>query len=215
MKRKYLNLIVILSVLSFLTVFTQKVSADVDYSINNMDVIAKVNRDGSLSMQRTIEYDFASDAHGVFYKQNLNKNQNLSDIQVKVNNKNISLSNSGQNNTYQLTQEGKSYRFKVFHRITEDDKVKIEYSYRILSAITNYKDTAELNFKIIGNGWDTDIDYAKVTVLFPGKVPDLKAWAHRPLNGQTKVLPNQGKIIMTANNVPGDMGIEVHSIFSP
>ena len=46
MKRKYLNLIVILSVLSFLTVFTQKVSADVDYSINNMDVIAKVNRDG-------------------------------------------------------------------------------------------------------------------------------------------------------------------------
>ncbi|MFR1978628.1 MAG: DUF2207 domain-containing protein, partial [Lactobacillus acidophilus] len=80
MKRKYLNLIVILSVLSFLTVFTQKVSADVDYSINNMDVIAKVNRDGSLSMQRTIEYDFASDAHGVFYKQNLNKNQNLSDI---------------------------------------------------------------------------------------------------------------------------------------
>ena len=58
-------------------------------------------------MQRTIESDFASDAHGVFYKQNLNKNQNLSDIQVKVNNKNISLSNSGQNNTYQLTQEGK------------------------------------------------------------------------------------------------------------
>ena len=215
MKRKYLNLIAILSVLSFLTVFTQKVSADVDYSINNMDVIAKVNRDGSLSMQRTIEYDFASDAHGVFYKQNLNKNQNLSDIQVKVNNKNISLSNSGQNNTYQLIQEGKSYRFKVFHRINEDDKVKIEYSYRILSAITNYKDTAELNFKIIGNGWDTDIDYAKVTVLFPGKVPDLKAWAHGPLNGQTKVLPNQGKIIMTANNVPGDMGIEVHSIFSP
>lgn len=50
-------------------------------------------------------------------------------------------------------------------------------------------------------------------VIFPGKVKDLKAWAHGPLNGQTQVLPNQGKIIMTVDNLPGDTGVEVHSIF--
>lgn len=214
MKRKYLSLITLLSLLSFLTVFTRKVNADVDYSISNIDVVAKVNRDGSLSMHRKINYDFDSDARGLLYRQNLNKNQSLSNIQVKVNGKKVSLSNSEKNNTYQLTKKNKLYRFKVFHQINEDDKVRVEYSYKILSAITNYKDTAELNFKIIGNGWDTDIDYAKATVLFPGKVPDLKAWAHGPLNGQTKVLPKQGKIIMTASNVPGDVGIEVHSIFN-
>lgn len=215
MKRKYLNLIIILSLLSFLTIFTQKVNADVDYSIDNINVTAKVNRDGSLSMKRKIYYDFDSDAHGVFYRQNLNKSQSLSNIQVKVDGKKVTPAKSGRNNTYQLTREGRSYRFKVFHNINEDDKVKVEYSYKILSAITNYKDTAELNFKIIGNGWDTDIDNAKVTVIFPGKVPSLKAWAHGPLNGRTQVLPKQGKIIMTASNVPGDVGIEVHSIFSP
>lgn len=178
-----------------------------------MNVTAKVNRDGSLTMHRKIDYEFDSDAHGVFYQQNLTKKQNLTGVKVKVDGQNVVPSNSDKNNTYQLTRYGKSYRFKVFHRIDEDDNVKVEYSYKILNAITNYKDTAELNFKIISNGWDTDIDQAKATVIFPGKVKDLKAWAHGPLNGQTQVLPNQGKIIMTVDNLPGDTGVEVHSIF--
>lgn len=71
-------------------------------------------------------------------------------VTAKVNRdgQNVVPSNSGKNNTYQLTRYGKSYRFKVFHRIDEDDNVKVEYSYKILNAITNYKDTAELNFNL-------------------------------------------------------------------
>ena len=213
MKKKVLSLLAFLGALSFFAVFTQNVKADVNYDITNMNVTAKVNRDGSLTMHRRIDYDFDSDAHGVFYKQNLAKKQNLTGVKVKVNGQSVVSSNSGKNNTYQLTRSGDSYHFKVFHRIDEDDNVKVEYSYKILNAITNYKDTAELNFKIIGNAWDTDIDHAKATVIFPSQVKDLKAWAHGPLNGQTQVLPKQGKIIMTVDDLPGDSGVEVHSIF--
>lgn len=212
MKKKHLGLIIV-SLLAFLTFFTHSVKADVDYDITDMRVIAKVNQDGSLTMQRQIDYDFDSDAHGVFYQQNLAKKQNISNIKVKVNNRLAAVSNSGKNNTYQLTKNKKSYRFKVYHNISEDDKVKVEYSYKISNAITNYRDVAELNFKIIGNGWDTDIDHAQAIVIFPSAVSNLKAWAHGPLNGQTQVLPKQGKIIMTADDVPGDVGIEVHTIF--
>lgn len=113
-----------------------------------MNVTAKVNRDGSLTMHRKIDYEFDSDAHGVFYQQNLTKKQNLTGVKVKVDGQNVVPSNSGKNNAYQLTRYGKSYRFKVFHRIDEDDNVKVEYSYKILNAITNYKDTAELNFNL-------------------------------------------------------------------
>lgn len=113
-----------------------------------MNVTAKVNRDGSLTMHRKIDYEFDSDVHGVFYQQNLTKKQNLTGVKVKVDGQNVVPSNSGKNNTYQLTRYGKSYRFKVFHRIDEDDNVKVEYSYKILNAITNYKDTAELNFDL-------------------------------------------------------------------
>lgn len=108
MKKKVLSLLAFLGVLSLFAVFTQTARADVNYDITDMNVTAKVNRDGQ----------------------------------------NVVPSNSGKNNTYQLTRYGKSYRFKVFHRIDEDDNVKVEYSYKILNAITNYKDTAELNFNL-------------------------------------------------------------------
>lgn len=213
MKKEFLSLVGLLSLLSFLAVFTHQVDADVDYDIDNMKVTAQVNRDGSLTIHRRIYYSFESDAHGVFYTQNLDRKQSLSNIKVRINGKNVVPANNGHQNTYQLTKDGHSYRFKVFHRIDEDQKARVEYSYKILNAITNYKDTAELNFKIIGNGWDTDIDHAQATVLFPGKVKGLQAWAHGPLNGQTQVLPNQGKIVMTVDHLPGDTGVEVHSIF--
>ena len=136
MKKKVLSLLAFLGLISYFAVFTQEAKADVDYDITNMDVTAKVNRDGSLTMHRRIDYEFDSDAHGVFYKQNLAKKQNLTGVKVKVNGQSVVSSNSGKNNTYQLTRSGDSYLFKVFHRIDEDDNVKVEYSYRILNAIT-------------------------------------------------------------------------------
>lgn len=108
MKKEVLSLLAFLGVLSLFAVFYANCQSRRHYDITDMNVTAKVNRDGQ----------------------------------------NVVPSNSGKNNTYQLTRYGKSYRFKVFHRIDEDDNVKVEYSYKILNAITNYKDTAELNFNL-------------------------------------------------------------------
>ena len=213
MKKKYLGLVALLSLLSVFAIWGQSVRADVDYDIDNVRAIARVNKDGSLTMHRTIKYSFDSDARGVYYKQNLAVKQKLSNIQVKVDGQNIKAATTGKNNTYKLQKQGNSYNFKVYHRIKENDKVKVEYSYLIHRAITNYLDTAELNFKIVGNGWDTDLDHVRAEVIFPGAVKGLKAWAHGPLSGYTQVLPKEGKIIMTADDVAGDSGVEVHAIF--
>lgn len=213
MKRKLLSLIGIFSLISIFAMWAQPVKANVDYDVTDMNVTAKVNRNGSVMIHRKIYYDFDSDARGVYYRQNLTQKQKIKDIQVKVNDQPVIATNNKKNNTYQLTKENNSYRFKVFHRISEDNRIKVEYSYKILDLITNYKDTAELNFKIIGNGWDTDIDHAQATVVFPESVEGLKAWAHGSLDGYTQVLPHKGKIIMKADDVAGDVGIEVHAIF--
>lgn len=178
MKKKYLGLLALLSLLSVFAIWGQSVRADVDYDIDNVRAIARVNKDGSLTMHRTIKYSFDSDARGVYYKQNLAVKQKLSNIQVKVDGQNIKAATTGKNNTYKLQKQGNSYNFKVYHRIKENDKVKVEYSYLIHRAITNYLDTAELNFKIVGNGWDTDLDHVRAEVIFPGAVKGLKAWAH-------------------------------------
>lgn len=198
-------------------IFTKPASADVDYDITNVDVTAHVNTNGSLLMERRITYKFDDDAHGVFYQQNLTNNQELKNQQVRIisgkNSQPVVQSDSHANNTYELSHGDHGYRFKVWHNVTDGDKFTVIYTYEITNAIINWKDTAELNFKIIGDGWDTDLDNVRVGIFFPGPVKDLKVWAHGDLSGQITVNPEKGNIIMTAANVSGNEGIEVHSLF--
>lgn len=203
--------------ISLTIIFTKPALADVDYDITNVDVTAHVNTNGSLLMERRIIYKFDDDAHGVFYQQNLTNNQELKNQQVRIisgkNSQPVVQSDSHANNTYELSHGDHGYRFKVWHNVTDGDKFTVIYTYEITNAIINWKDTAELNFKIIGDGWDTDLDNVRVGIFFPGPVKDLKAWAHGDLSGQITVNPEKGNIIMTAANVSGNEGIEVHSLF--
>ena len=217
MKKFFYLVIETLILLVSVIFFTKPVLADVNYDITNVDVTARVNSNGSLSMERRITYKFDDDAHGVFYRQNLASNQDLKDPQVRIvsgkKSQPVLASNNHENNTYELSNSDQGYRFKVWHNVRDGDKFTVIYTYEITNAIINWKDTAELNFKIIGNGWDTDLDSVRVGIIFPGPVKDLKAWAHGDLSGQITVNPAKGNIIMTAANVSGDEGIEVHSIF--
>ncbi|WEV50504.1 DUF2207 domain-containing protein [Lactobacillus sp. ESL0731] len=210
MKRKLVRLFVLLSVVLLGLTVSQNVHADDEYDIEYVNVTAKVNADGSLTMTRQIRYDFNDDMHGVYYQQNLGKKQAVKDVSVTVKDNNEPEQTV---RDFSIEHNDEGYRFKVYHAVSEDDRLTVTYHYQITNAVTNYRDTAELNFMIIGNGWDTDLDHVQASVIFPGKVKKLRAWAHGPLNGEIKVLPNQGKIVMHVEDLDGDTGVEVHTIF--
>ena len=69
----------------------------------------------------------------------------------------------------------------------------MNYHYVLSGLITNYQDTAELNWKILGAGWDVRLHNVKVTLQLPKPVADLQAWTHGPLTGYTDVERAQGK----------------------
>lgn len=217
MKKTFSLFLVVITAICSLIIFNSSASADVNYDITNVDVSARVNSNGSLTMERRISYDFDDDAHGVFYEQNLNSNQEVKKLQIRVlsgdRSQRVVQSNSHQNNTYEVSHSEHGYRFKVWHSIKDGEKFTVIYTYDITNAIINWKDTAELNFKIIGNGWDTDLHNVRAEVIFPGPVKGLKAWAHGNLSGRINVNAQKGNIVMTASNINGDEGIEVHSIF--
>ncbi|CDI62932.1 hypothetical protein [Lactobacillus helveticus] len=54
MKRKLLSLIGIFSLISIFAMWAQPVKANVDYDITDMNVTAKVNRNGSVMIHRKI-----------------------------------------------------------------------------------------------------------------------------------------------------------------
>lgn len=201
MKKKQFLIPILFLALIFSIFFNKNYSikADVDYDINNVKVDAHINEDGSLAITRAIKYTFDSSAHGVYYRQNLESNQKLINQKVTVssnNGKNIIVKpGNEQNNTYQLIRDNEGYRFKVFHNINENDHITVTYSYTITNAIINWRDTAELNFKIIGNGWDTDLDHVNVKINFNNNhsVKNLKAWAHGQSSGYINV--NRKKVL--------------------
>ncbi|MGQ5708538.1 DUF2207 family protein [Lactobacillus sp. PSON] len=216
-KFKYLLGFVFTMILFFTGINTAH--ADVDYDINEVKVNATVEKDGSLKIQRFVNYKFDSDAHGVYYRQNLDAKQKLINPKVSVITNHgkeiIATKGTKTNNTYELTHDTDGYNFKLYHNIEDGDDVTVKYSYTITNAIINWRDTAELNYKIIGNGWDTDLDKVKIKINFNNSkaVPELKVWAHGPLSGYVNVNRKLGQAILTASDVPGDSGIEVHAIF--
>lgn len=196
--------------------FNKKAFARIDYRITDVKTTAKVQKDGSLLMKQRISYYFESPKHGVYYVQKLNKNQRLLNPVVTLysnhQKQKLVQNNSGKNNTYQInTKDG--YRFKIFHQIEPKDRVTAVIDYKITNAIKNWQDVAELNFKIIGDNWDKDLDDAQAEVIFNGPVKNLKAWAHGPSNGKIQVLPKNGKLIMASTSVNKNRGIEIHAMF--
>ena len=67
MKKFFYVMTEIILFLISVIVFTKPALADVNYDITNVDVTARVNPNGSLSMERRITYKFDDDAHGIFY----------------------------------------------------------------------------------------------------------------------------------------------------
>lgn len=190
-----------------------------DYTINHYDMQVEVQKDGSAQVTQAMTYDFDDDYHGVFNVQDLRGIQGATFEQVttKLNNGPTiaaKATQSGQSNTYQLTQTPKQLRVKLYRTVQDDDQLRVTYRYRLLGVVTNYADTAELNWKIIGTGWDEPLKDVRLTIQLPAtQVTTLQAWTHGPLAGKTKVDKKAGRVIMTLPRNPANSFVESHLLF--
>ena len=165
---------------------------DDDYKINQMDVDVKILPNGDAEVTRSVLYDFENDFHGVYYRQEL-PGKGASDVSVDLNyndndskphNLNVPINDSGKNNTCKVVQNNNSLKFKVYHEVSDDD-LTVTYNYTIHGAVTNYKDAARLNWKVIGNHWDVPLHNVTINIWLPGKLPRKWAanyvWYHGPM----------------------------------
>jgi len=188
-----------------------------NFKVSKYDVQANVLKDGNVDLTQKITYDFNDEFHGVYYTQNLAGVKGATDPKVYISegktDKPIPQADTGKNNTYQLTRTKDSMEMKVFHA-GDAEQVTFVYKYRVLGVITNYLDTSELNWKIIGDGWENDLNDVKVTIQLPQKnVSKLQAWTHGPLGGHNEVEPKNGRVVMTIDKLNAGQFMESHMIF--
>lgn len=190
--------------------------ADGNYQITNYDATANIREDGKIDLTQRITYEFDGDFNGVYYDQNLAKVTDVSDLGVSITQNGqttqLAESSTGENNTFTQTKTADNLKLKVYHKVS-DDKLTVNYHYVLSGLITNYQDTAELNWKILGVGWDVRLHNVKVTLQLPKPVADLQAWTHGPLTGYTDVERAQGKVTLTLAELDTDEMLETHMLF--
>lgn len=197
--------------------FTTNTAVARDYSIDQYRINVNINKSGDAQVQQRITYNFDGAFNGVYYNQDIAGIKGLTDPSVYVFKgkrfTKLPPRQSGTSNDYQTTQTKRNYRFKVFYPAS-DETITFLYRYRLHGVITNWADTAELNWKIIGTGWDVPLNDVKISVQLPArKISKLQAWTHGPLNGQTQVNRTKGRVIMTVPHVPANEAVESHLLF--
>ncbi|WP_334330133.1 DUF2207 domain-containing protein [Companilactobacillus sp. HBUAS59699] len=209
----WLTVVAIISV----GIFQTNVHADGDYEITDYSVNIDVDQQGNADMTQRVTYNFDGDFHGVYYNQALKGIKGADDPEVAVitdgNSTVLQRSNLGSDNTFSVDKTEDYMKLKVYHAVA-NKKVTFVYRYKLYGVIKNYRDTAELNWKIIGGGWDHNLNNVKITINLPAKnIKSLQAWAHGTLDGFNKVDKANGRVILTVSEVDAGDSVESHIIF--
>lgn len=198
-------------------VMTTRAAQARDYTIDKYRVNVQVQPNGDATVEQRITYDFDGAFHGVYYNQDVNGIQGFADPTVSVvkngQQTQLTQSTSQQANTFLTTKKDDNYKMKVFYPAS-DETVTFIYRYRLLGVITNYQDTAEMNWKIIGQAWDEPLHNVAIKVQLPAqKIAQLQAWTHGPTSGQTTVSKTRGTVVMKVKQVPANVAVESHVLF--
>lgn len=206
-------------VLGLLLMFTMTstVKADGDYQIEKYNATADVQKNGDIDLTQKITYQFDGDFKGVYYNQDIAGINGITPPEVYLDDgyttKQLTQNNSGLNNSFKVDKTQDKVNIKVYHSASTE-KLTYIYKYHLLGAITNYTDTARLNWKIIGDGWQKDLHNVVLKVNLPQKnIPKLQAWTHGPLDGYTKVNRKNGSVKMTIDTVPEGQFVETEMLF--
>ena len=148
-KHSLVNKIVILVVGLFL--FVGNVQAE---EIDNYSVNVKINKDATIDIVETIDYDFGDlQKHGisrnipVMYDtgKGLRRSIKIKDIEIKVDNKPIK---------FKKKKSGSELKIKIGdENILITGKHKYEISYKVKGAINYFDMHDELYWNVIGSGW--------------------------------------------------------------
>lgn len=194
-------------------------AAHADYTIKPYHMRVNVSKRGDATVTQTMTYAFDDDYHGVFNVQDTKGIQGakILGVTTALNNQvpvTARAATTGADNTYQVTRPTNRLKTKLYRSVTDGDKLKVTYRLKLTGVVTNYRDTAELNWKVIGSGWSVPLDNVRVTIQLPAThIKQLQAWTHGPLDGHTRVDKAKGRIVMTVGENPEESFVESHLLF--
>ncbi len=173
-KQKLNNIFSIIFV--FFTLFFLNTKSLIAEKITNYDVTVQMNKNGTLTVNEVIDYEFGGVAkHGIYRDIPLRSKKNSVNIYksyIKMN----SVKRNGISEEYstKLFDEGIRYRVGSADRFVENGVNRYEFNYVIYNAVFEKNGIYQVYFNAIGQFWQVPIEKAAVNIKFANGEPVLK-----------------------------------------
>ena len=185
--------------------------------IRSMTVDAEVESDGGMLVVQTAQYNFQTSGNGFYIDFDF-----VLDGGVEVEEftggewrqyTGRPVANNGSREVYTL--EGG--RLKIYYPTVGGETPTFRITYRILHAAQRYRDTAEIYWQVIPEGYDFPIGRLDVSVATPAQGADMasnKVWGHSPAAGEAAIV-DENHFSFFAEEIRAHEMVEIRALFSP
>lgn len=203
--------ILVLSLLLFTTIFGRTV-----YEIERLDIVANIERDGSLEVEERVIYDIGK-INGILYNIDALGYGKFTDLQIFY--EDDGEFKQARNNTapsegnFTVSVDDGLYKIKLYAP-SQNERKEFIFRYNLTRGVTVYRDIAQLNRKMVGKDWQNSIGNISVTVNLPENVKkdDIYAFGHGPLTGNIEILDGKSVRYTLNDYRPGGF-LEVNLLF--
>lgn len=203
--------ILVLSLLLFTTIFGRTA-----YEIERLDIVANIERDGSLEVEERVIYDIG-EINGILYNIDALGYGKFTDLQIFY--EDDGEFKQARNNTapsegnFTVSVDDGLYKIKLYAP-SQNERKEFIFRYNLTRGLTVYTDIAQLNRKMVGKEWQNSIGNISVTVNLPENVKkdDIYAFGHGPLTGNIEILDGKSVRYTLNDYRPGEF-LEVNLLF--
>lgn len=203
--------ILVLSLLLFTTIFGRTA-----YEIESLDIVANIERDGSLEVEERVIYDIGK-INGILYNIDALGYGKFTDLQIFY--EDDGEFKQARNNTapsegnFTVSVDDGLYKIKLYAP-SQNERKEFIFRYNLTRGVTVYRDIAQLNRKMVGKDWQNSIGNISVTVNLPENVKkdDIYAFGHGPLTGNIEILDGKSVRYTLNDYRPGEF-LEVNILF--
>ena len=157
---------IIILALILLSAANATYAKDKEYNIIDALIDLTVHEDGLLHVNESYTYSFKGEFNGIYRDIPLKQGESVENLKVNI---------DGAYGNYEVSDDNGKKHIKVYLWADEahtqkihDQNVKITYSYDMKNIVTLYNDVGSLQYKLWGEGWDSDVNKITANIHLPG-----------------------------------------------
>ena len=203
----------------FLFFIVSIVGFSASFNISDLNVEAKLQKDGSMLVSEAVTYDI-DEINGVYFDIDAKGYGGITSLQVFEDEghyeDNVISYREVDPVNYEVTENDGVYRIKLYSRNNNNTRT-FKFVYTLPEAIKVYDDVAQLNRKMVGQDWQQGISTVKVTIEIPVSKDydnsNILVFGHGPLTGEVDKVENT-VVYKLDDYYPGDF-LEAHILMDP